>query len=165
VFALVVGGANLYWARGPSDPVRAPDGSVMMCPTTGCASPVVIASATDPVSIAADSSAAYWTDGTGVVSKYTQGKTSVLASGQKSVTAIVSDGMNVYWAFDSSEFGCGAVASCATEGCGGKPTVLAAGQQGPDNIAVDSTSVYWSIPASDRGGLALTGSIQRLTPK
>jgi hypothetical protein len=74
------------------------------------------------------------------------------------LSAIASDGVNVYWAWTSSGDGgqsTGSIVKCAIGGCE-TPTTLAAKQDAPFGIAVDATSVYWTTG---------NGTVMKVTPK
>ncbi len=100
-----------------------------------------------PLSIAVNAEAVYWTNYGGTVLRSpidgSDGGPTVLASGGVTPAGIALDAKRVYW----TDQGAGTVLSVPLEGLpdGSAPTMLASGQTSPSLIVVDATSIYWTI--------------------
>jgi hypothetical protein len=130
-FAIAADAANVYWSDW---------NAIWTCPLAGCAgTPTALAAVAGHVAIAIDAHNVYWAyPDEGVVLACAkagcQGSPTLLASHAFGVTALASDGANVYWVSTAG------VTRCSTSGCP-TPTLLTPNATG--GIAIDETSIYF----------------------
>ena len=147
--ALAVDSTTVYWTN-QGDYENGVPGTIAKCAISGCAKPsVVYTNGTQiPRSIAVDSSGIYFTtslDGPtpqpGDVMKCGLDGSSptVLATGESSPRALVTDATNAYWADDDDR-----VRVCALGGCGGNPATLVTSATHPINLVADGAYIYWT---------------------
>jgi hypothetical protein len=145
VFALAIGGGNVYWTalQGGAD-------QIWECAASGCSGGPTDLAAGPAATIAADEQSIYWitNDGTTIMECPNVGCGDGAApvqlwSGQANelTYALAIDDAYVYWLTFQGE-----VFQCAKGGCNGQPAMLASSRtvQVGSAMAVDADNVYWT---------------------
>jgi sugar lactone lactonase YvrE len=128
------------------------------CKSSACG-PVVMATGSQTLGIALDTSNLYWTDnsaGTLMKMPLAGGTATPLATALYNPGGVVVDASNAYWVGENPGSGVGEVYKVAKGG--GTPTTLATVGSFPEYLTVDATSVYWTDAAANTvNKVALTG--------
>jgi len=144
--SVVVDGSYVYYLEpGPNDQAG---GRVMRVPVTGGTPEVIAKEQGNPLRIATDRQAVYWTTWlTGNVMRWTKssGLTDVLAEGEKKPGDIVSYGGILFWA----NFGTGTIEQLSLSDM--KQSTLYQTKNGPNGLAVFGSYLAFTIAESVQG--------------
>ncbi len=143
--SLLVTGGSIYWSS--------PANAIMSVPVSGGTPSTV--TATDPVWIvdglaAAGTTLYYAGGGDGVLAAPLAGGTSVTlysnAANNYAVSAVATDGTNVYWVEENNVTGATSNVVELPLAAGTPTTLVSLTEHGIRSLAVDATTVYWDNP-------------------